>query len=634
MTPNARDRSFCGGCHSFGSREDPEKKVFEKPRHDIEVAPTYSLRTRFSLGECWMDSNTTAASHTASDAELVAQVRQGNRAAFELLYARHVDIAQMIARKNADNPGDVEDVVSEAFQSMLQSLLAGKGPDAFFRAYLISTVKRVAHHQNRKAGKVLPTGEQSILDQKVSDDDRALKAFESRTIARAFRSLPERWQSVLWYVDVERMKPAAAAPALGLSPNAVSALAVRAREGLRREYLQLHVSEITDPGCAETSSNLAAYLRRALPRKKEQSVRAHLDECIKCTGALLDLRDVQGSMRATLLPIIAGVSAAAWSSGTPTLTSLPGQRPKILRQIVRRQTMTMTAAGAAVVVAAVAVAATGMGIPAFLEPPVDAPANSVQNTDAGEKALLGDTETQRRDDVRPGGGQRGDENRENRRKADPVSQGLLSEHAVADAHLRPAQGFAELLTPADPLQEVTDGTNTLPVVDVPSVLLPVVARPPIPVVPVVPPVTPVVPPVDPVDPPVDPVDPVDPPVDPADPITVGTGVTVADDPANPSVALVAFTLTVTGDGVVNNSGVKFSIDPVLTSQISSMAPPAGWNCGRDLLGATMTCTTGNLAAGAYQFNFVVNRFLGIAERTLTIAVTGDGIEPVTSYVRF
>ncbi|MFP3686343.1 hypothetical protein SB847_21820, partial [Bacillus sp. SIMBA_026] len=71
----------------------------------------------------------------------------------------------------------------------------------------------------------------------------AIKAFESQTVAKAFRSLPERWQAVLWYLDVERMKPAAVAPILGLSPNAVSALALRAREGLRREYLQAHIAE-------------------------------------------------------------------------------------------------------------------------------------------------------------------------------------------------------------------------------------------------------------------------------------------------------------------------------------------------------------------------------------------------------
>lgn len=266
-----------------------------------------------------MAPSTTSSTDAASDGQLIAMVRSGDLDAYDGLYARHVSIASTVARKNVDNLSDADDVVAEAFQSVLQSLVAGKGPEHFFRAYLLSAVTRLSHHRNRKAGRTLPTSDETVLDHKMTPDDPAIQAFESQTVARAFRSLPERWQAALWYLDVERMKPAAVAPILGLSPNAVSALGVRAREGLRRQYLQMHVSETSQGACTEFVSQLGSYVRGGLSKSAEAKVRDHLDGCAKCTAVLLDLKDVQGTMRAVLLPLITGVPLAAWGGKTSGL---------------------------------------------------------------------------------------------------------------------------------------------------------------------------------------------------------------------------------------------------------------------------------------------------------------------------
>ena len=42
---------------------------------------------------------------------------------------------------------------------------------------------------------------------------------------------------VLWHTEVEGQRPAEVAPLLGMSPNSVSALAYRAREGLRQAFV-------------------------------------------------------------------------------------------------------------------------------------------------------------------------------------------------------------------------------------------------------------------------------------------------------------------------------------------------------------------------------------------------------------
>jgi hypothetical protein len=141
-----------------------------------------------------------------------------------------------------------------------------------------------------------------------------LAEFESTAVAKAFRTLPERWQAVLWYVDIEGIKPAAASTFLGLTPNAVSALALRAREGRRRAYLQSHVSTSSDE-CKSYSDQLGALVRKALKRSSAEKVQVHLEICAKCTAVLADLDDVQGPMRAAIFPLVAGVSFKAVTSG-------------------------------------------------------------------------------------------------------------------------------------------------------------------------------------------------------------------------------------------------------------------------------------------------------------------------------
>ena len=322
-----------------------------------------------------------------SDGHLIGLVRGGDMSAFDELYERHVSVASTVARRNVDNPSDAEDVVAEAFQAVLQSLVAGRGPDNFFRAYLLSTVTRLSHHRNRKAGRSLPSSDDAILDRTLPDPDAVVKAFESHTVAKAFRALPERWQAVLWYLDVERMKPAAVAPLLGLSANAVSALALRAREGLRRQYLQAHVAEEPDSDCAGFASKLGTFIRGGLSRIAERKMRQHLNGCSKCTGALSELKDVQGTMRAVLIPLVTGIPLATLAAKGAGLGFLGGLVP-IKAAIV------VPAIGQPAVMAMVAVAGLGLalgavGIVGRLTPDVAMEQLAIETSSSRQESFVG-----------------------------------------------------------------------------------------------------------------------------------------------------------------------------------------------------------------------------------------------------
>ncbi|MDX3188623.1 hypothetical protein PV458_09490 [Streptomyces sp. MN03-5084-2B] len=60
----------------------------------------------------------------------------------------------------------------------------------------------------------------------------------------AFAELPHRWRTVLWHTVIEPRSPAEVGQLLGLTAHGVSALAYRAREGLREAYAQLYAASL------------------------------------------------------------------------------------------------------------------------------------------------------------------------------------------------------------------------------------------------------------------------------------------------------------------------------------------------------------------------------------------------------
>lgn len=262
-----------------------------------------------------MSDVTRAPDGLASDAELITAVRQGDTAAFGVLYARHEEAARRVAQRYVP-PADADDVVAGAFEKILQVLRGGKGPDVAFRAYLFTVVRRRAIESLEKARRTTATDDVAVFDSVIgplaSTEEPMLRGFEDRTVARAFESLPERWRTVLWYLDIEQQTPAAVAPALGMSANGVSALAYRAREGLRQAYLQEHLlSPAVSEGCQVVNDQLGSYARGGLSRRETTRVETHLDGCAACRAAALELGDLARGMRAVVAPLVLGTLGVA-----------------------------------------------------------------------------------------------------------------------------------------------------------------------------------------------------------------------------------------------------------------------------------------------------------------------------------
>ncbi|MGG7465606.1 sigma-70 family RNA polymerase sigma factor, partial [Plantibacter sp. YIM 135347] len=260
------------------------------------------------------DGTTTPASteHSSaeqSDVELVESSRGGDTNAFAELWRRHSRAGRTVAR-SVTSSIDPDDLVSESFARIYQAINRGKGPTGAFRPYLFTTIRNTAAAWGRARRETSLDTLDSFEDPE-SSPDASIDALDRSLSARAFRSLPTRWQEVLWYTEIEQMTPAEVAPLLGMKANSVAALAYRAREGLREAWIQAHLKSVDDDSDhAFTIGRLGSYARGNLGARDTTKVEAHLDECARCMIVAAEAKDVGSRMALVLLPLVAGTAGA------------------------------------------------------------------------------------------------------------------------------------------------------------------------------------------------------------------------------------------------------------------------------------------------------------------------------------
>jgi RNA polymerase sigma factor (sigma-70 family) len=235
---------------------------------------------------------TLPAGDTDDDTDLLTAVRSGDTAAYGVLYERHRSAARALAYGLVRDPTDADDLVAETFAKILASLRAGRGPLVAFRAYLHTTLRHVCYHRARRDRRLEFTDDLTRYDEGEPFLDPALDRLERTYAAQAFRALPDRWRDVLWRTEVEGASPAEVAPQLGLTPNAVAVLAHRAREGLRRLYLQQHVADAEPPECRWTGDRLGKHVRGRMAPRAAARLETHLTYCAGCRRRHAEITEI------------------------------------------------------------------------------------------------------------------------------------------------------------------------------------------------------------------------------------------------------------------------------------------------------------------------------------------------------
>ncbi|MEV0375358.1 sigma-70 family RNA polymerase sigma factor [Streptomyces sp. NPDC050636] len=243
-----------------------------------------------------------------SDAELTASLRKSESdAPVDELYRRHRSAVFSYALACCRDPHTAEDLASEAFARTLKAVRSGSGPEAAWRPYLLTIVRRTAADwaATTRRTQLSPDFEQWLVNlpdtpADESSEERMLRLEDNSLVLRAFRSLPERWQTVLWHTAVEEEPAAKVGPLLGLGTRGVNSLAYRAREALREAYLAAHAESSSDTEeCRHYSSLLGATMRRA-GRRRNKDLDRHLAACERCRCALIELTDLNERLGAVL----------------------------------------------------------------------------------------------------------------------------------------------------------------------------------------------------------------------------------------------------------------------------------------------------------------------------------------------
>jgi len=178
-----------------------------------------------------------------TDAEIVARIREGDIALFEVLMRRHNQRVYRVARAVVKDETDAEDVMQQAYINAFMHL------DQFEeRAQFSTWLTRITLHEalaRRRRSHAHPTasitdGDQDgeLMDELIAPDAdperQAYSAQLTHVLENAVDALPEAYRIVFALRDVEGLSTAETAASLSLSEEAVKTRLHRARAMLRR----------------------------------------------------------------------------------------------------------------------------------------------------------------------------------------------------------------------------------------------------------------------------------------------------------------------------------------------------------------------------------------------------------------
>jgi RNA polymerase sigma-70 factor (ECF subfamily) len=173
------------------------------------------------------------------DHDLLDALRRGDPRAPDELVTRYRGRAFRLASGIAGNPEDAEDVVQDAFWTVVRKVHAFRG-DAAFSSWLYRIVVNAAYQNrrrrraNRDHASLDAVAPGSVPDWPAAGDDPALRAERRCALAAAMEQLPAASRAVVVLREVEGRSNIEVAAALGLTAELVKGRAHRARLFLRK----------------------------------------------------------------------------------------------------------------------------------------------------------------------------------------------------------------------------------------------------------------------------------------------------------------------------------------------------------------------------------------------------------------
>ncbi len=172
-----------------------------------------------------------AAQHIESDELLIRQFKEGDSAAFNELYQRH--LGHIYRRVRFVVPeADVEDVTQEVFLAALRSLPSFRG-DAQFSTWLRALANNKVAEYYRKRGRKQEPPEVPLSERLPDRTPTAAGTEERIVLKKALREMPAQYQEVILLRFAEGLPFNEIANVTGQSLEATKSLFRRAMSALR-----------------------------------------------------------------------------------------------------------------------------------------------------------------------------------------------------------------------------------------------------------------------------------------------------------------------------------------------------------------------------------------------------------------
>jgi RNA polymerase sigma-70 factor (ECF subfamily) len=172
--------------------------------------------------------------------KLVERAQQGERAALEELYLLHFDRIYSYLHMSVGNRHDAEDLTTQTFLKMLESIKRFRWQSAPFSAWLFRIAHNLAMDHFRAARRWQPEEDvpEPPGEEEPSAEAQAMQAIGRQSMLELIESLSPEQQQVLTLKFVFNFPNADVATILGKTEGAVKSLQHRALVSLQKQIAQ------------------------------------------------------------------------------------------------------------------------------------------------------------------------------------------------------------------------------------------------------------------------------------------------------------------------------------------------------------------------------------------------------------
>jgi RNA polymerase sigma-70 factor, ECF subfamily len=179
---------------------------------------------------------------------LVARAQQGDRAALEELYLLHFDRIYSYLHLSVGNRHDAEDLTTQVFLKMLESIGRFRWQSAPFSAWLFRIAHNLAMDHFRAGKRWQPEEEvpEPEPPEESAAEEEALESIGRRSMLELIEGLSHEQQQVLTLKFVFNFSNGDAATILGKTEGAIKSLQHRALASLQRQMARSSGSTAED----------------------------------------------------------------------------------------------------------------------------------------------------------------------------------------------------------------------------------------------------------------------------------------------------------------------------------------------------------------------------------------------------